>query len=482
MSGKPSKATRLSRLWQVVLLMGMAAAAGTLTEGAGAEVPLPGSTLGTPADRSAADLLQFIDGSSLHGRLRSMSVDRGVGWQHPDAPSLISFRPTNIAWIRFEKSVPAPSDDRPSCRFRFNNGDEVFGDLMGLDLEHAQLRTAFGGVLSAPRESLQTITFLSKGYSVLYEGPTSADGWVQGKSGHGWDYRDGAFVATGMGTLGRDLKLTGSSSIAFDLAWNGQFSLIVAIYTSVLDRFDYSSSSYMFYFSPGYVSLQRVAGGAGAMNLGQAAISEMGRRNRLHLEIRANKEDGTLGLLVEDRLIQRWKDGAGFLAQGSGIVFFAQLEGPSVRLSNLKVAQWEGDFGMESLTNAPPKDDLVCLINRDRVTGKLERLTNSTLSVTSGQTALAIPLQRVNQIYLRPQSAKPPAGRPWEMRAFFAGGGTVAFDLTEWSQEVVRGNSSNFGEVTFPPSSVRQIQFNLNRSKPSDAEVEVLDQEVWDLP
>jgi len=109
-------------------------------------------------------------------------------------------------------------------------------------------------------------------------------------------------------------------------------------------------------------------------------------------------------------------------------------------------------------------------------------LTNSTLSVTSGQTALAIPLQRVNQIYLRPQSAKPPAGRPWEMRAFFAGGGTVAFDLTEWRQEVVRGNSSNFGEVTFPPSSVRQIQFNLNRSKPSDAEVEVLDQEVWDLP
>lgn len=426
------------------------------------------------------DLLQFIDGSLLHGQLHSMNPKRGVEWDHPDARAPILFGQTNLAWIRFEKPIPVIPEAKPSCRFRFNNGDEVFGDLAGIEEGNLELRTWFGGPLKTPRQALQSITFLSKGYSILYEGPSSAEGWVQGKSGRGWEYRDGAFIATGMGTLGRDFKLTGSSSIGFDLAWNGQFSLIVAVYTSVLDRFDYSSTSYMFYFSPGYVSLQRV-GGAGAMNLGQSAISEMGRKNKLRLEIRANKEDSTLGLLVDDRLIQRWRDAAGFLGQGSGVVFFAQLEGPSVRVSNLKVAQWEGDLGMDVLTNAPSKDDLVYLVNRDKVSGQLQALRNGTLAITTGQTSLDIPLSRVSQICLgSPLTNAPPPG-PWEIRAYFAGGGTVAFDLAEWERGRVSGRSSNFGDVVFDPQLIRQLQFNLTRSKPSGAELENLDQEVWDL-
>ena len=41
------------------------------------------------------------------------------------------------------------------------------------------------------------------------------------------------------------------------------------------------------------------------MNLGQAQIAEMGRKNKLRMEIRANKEDSTLGLKV--RLAEaRW--------------------------------------------------------------------------------------------------------------------------------------------------------------------------------
>src|SRR4029079_7297868 len=136
--------------------------------------------------------------------------------------------------------------------------------------------------------------------------------------------------------------------------------------------------------SPGYITLQRVQGGAGAINLGQAQIADMGRKNRLHMEIRASKEESTLMLLVDDRLVQRWKDTSGFVGQGSGAVFFAQLDGPSIKVSNLKVAQWEGDTGIESLTNAPTKEDLIYLVNRDRVNGRLESLQNDSLTVAAG--------------------------------------------------------------------------------------------------
>ena len=123
------------------------------------------------------DLLQFVDGASIHGRLRQMSSGGAVEWEHPDARVPIEFGPSNIAWIRFEKPRTVNAPGQPGCRFRFNNGDEVFGNLSAIEGDTVQLETWFGGALKAPRQALQSIIFLSKGFSILYEGPTSAEGW-----------------------------------------------------------------------------------------------------------------------------------------------------------------------------------------------------------------------------------------------------------------------------------------------------------------
>jgi hypothetical protein len=413
----------------------------------------------------ANSLLQFLDGSSLHGQLRSIDLNGGIEWVHPGAINPIRFRPDNLAWIRFEKPRAINSLGQPTCRFRFNNGDEVFGSLSSIDSEKVELETWFGGTLQAPREALQSATFLSKGYAILYEGPTSFDGWVQSRSQQVWEYRDGALTASRAGTLGRDVKLSGSASISFELAWNGHFSLILALYTPVLDRFDYSSSCYMFYLSQGYVTLQRVQGGAGVINLGQAQIPEMSKKNKLRIDIRANKEDSTLGLLIDDRLVQRWKDPSGFVGQGSGVVFFAQLEGPSINISNIKVAQWEGELAMDDPARSAGKDDLVYLANRDKVSGQLRSVRDGKLSVVAGQNALEIPLSRVTQIHLANPAANLPPNGPWQLRAYLAGGGAVALDLERWNDEEVLGLSSNFGHVGFHPDTVRQLRFNLQRSK-----------------
>src|SRR6476659_3047106 len=93
------------------------------------------------------DLLQFLDGSSLHGKLRSVDVEKGIQWQHPGAKQLIEFTPTNIATIGFEYTQPVTVKSQQSCRFRFNNGDEVLGNLTAMDAETLELETWFGGKL-----------------------------------------------------------------------------------------------------------------------------------------------------------------------------------------------------------------------------------------------------------------------------------------------------------------------------------------------
>jgi hypothetical protein len=239
----------------------------------------------------------------------------------------------------------------------------------------------------------------------------------------------------------------------------------------------------MFYLSPGYVTLQRVQGGAGAMNLGQAQITEMNRRNKVHVDIRANKEDSALAMFVDNRLVQRWKDTVGFVGRGSGAVLFAQLDGPSIRISNLKVAHWEGDLNLEPLTNAPATDDLVYLVNHDRVNGRIQGVQDGRLTVTpAGQNALDIPIARVSQITLGAPLTNSPTLGSWQVRAFFAGGGVVSFDLAEWSKERVAGISRNFGPVDFDPQFIRQLQFNLDRPpRAAPEEMEILDEEPWDI-
>jgi hypothetical protein len=110
------------------------------------------------------------------------------------------------------------------------------------------------------------------------------------------------------------------------------------IYTEVTDRYDYSTSSYMFYLSPGYVTVQRVQAGGGVLPMGHAQIPSMLKRNKIHLEVRANRPEATLALLADGVLVQRWKDNGGFVAKGTGVVFFSQLDGPTMKISNIKVS------------------------------------------------------------------------------------------------------------------------------------------------
>ena len=304
------------------------------------------------------------------------------------------------------------------------------------------------------------------------KGPNGSDGWITSKGSRGWQYRDASFVTSEPGIIGRDFKLPASSSLEFDLAWTSPFTLGLTLYTETMDRFDYSVSSYMFYVSPGQISLQRMQSGVGVTSLGRVEIPGMFRKNKVRLEFRSNKEDATLAVLADGQLLQRWKDSSGFVAKGGGVVFSSQMEGPVIRLSNIRVSEWDGRLESDRSTNAPSQSDFALLINRDKVIGDVQSVRSGRLRVKTSQTSLDIPMQRVSQLVLGRTNAPPSPSSPWEVRAHVAGGGTVAFQLDKWGQDQVAGTSSTFGHLALNPQSIRQLEFNLNKAKlvnPDDA-------------
>jgi hypothetical protein len=411
-------------------------------------------------------LLQLSDGSSLHGNLNSIEQTNGLSWKHPSAKQPLELLLTNVSLIRFDKAQPNEHSFKPACRFHFKNGDEVIGNIVSITDNDLQIESWFGDNLHAQLDSVDVITFSSKGYNLLYEGPNGIDGWRIGRNPRSWEYRDGAFIANGADLLGRDFGLSGSSTLEFDLAWNGAFSLSITLYASVIDRFDYSTSAYLIYLGTGAISVQRVQAGAGAVMLGQTQIPEMFRRNKMHFEIRCNKEDATIALFADGKYVARWKDtsAGGFIAKGGGIVFFSQVEPKALKLSGIRVAEWDGKFEPEAMTNAPTDVDIIYLANRDKVTGDVIGLHEGKATISTKQTKLDVPISRVTQIRFAHGTNEVVTFSPGEVRASFPGGETLSFELDKWNGTQVSGKSRTFGQLSFDPRSIRQLQFNLNRS------------------
>ena len=417
-------------------------------------------------------ILQLTDGSTLHGELRAVESTNRLTWTHPAAKAALEFSLSNMASVRFEEAEAIKTELTPSARFQFKNGDELVGNVRSIKDNTFHFQSWFSNDVQAPLASLESILFAARGYNLLYEGPTGTNGWRIGRNPRSWEYKDGAFIANGADLLGRDFGLKGSSTLEFDLAWNGAFSLSITLYASVIDRFDYSSSAYLVYLGTGAISVQRVQAGSGAVMLGQNQIPEMYRRNKMRFEIRCNKEDATITLLADGKLVQRWKDtsAGGFVAKGGGIVFFSQVEGRSLKISNMRVSEWDGRFEPESMTNLPPNMDVVFLANRDKVFGKVLSLEETKATVEAKQTKLDIPLERITQIRFAKTDTETNTF-PSEVRASFPGGESIVFAMDRWDDRQVSGRSRTFGPVVFDPKSIREVQFNLQtqqRSGPTD--------------
>ena len=431
----------------------------------------------TASQEAAVDVLQLLDGSLLHGRLQNADATTGLQWAHSDARQPLKFRPENLESIRFDAARAVSSAVNADCRFRFRNGDDLFGSLKSLDADSAILETWFGKNMTVPRASLESVAFLSKSFKLLYEGPGSGDGWHFGRGSRAWEYRDGALVGRGVGTVGRDLKLPGSMSLEFDVSWTGPFGLIIQTSTEHVDRIDYSSSSYMFHMNQISMGLQRVHSDMGVMNLGRPApIPNPNKKSNYHVEIRANKEEATLAVLVDGVLLQKWKDEAGFNARGSSVVFFTQHEGPTIKITNIKVSEWDGKFEDERPAESGTTDDILRLANRDRVAGKVGALRDGKLTVKAAETELEIPMQRVTQIFFAQNITEKTEQHPWEARAHFASGEKLSFQMDKWTAEAVTGRSAVLGEVSFSPHSVRLLQFNLGKQ----TAVASAEQEDWE--
>jgi hypothetical protein len=416
-----------------------------------------------PEPRS--DVVEFVDGSALHGQMARMDLEHGLTWANPEARNPINFRPAHLDFIRFAHAQSVSLS--PTCHLWFGNGDDLYGSITSLDNERMGFRTWFGGSMVIPRAAVRAITFLSTHYAVMYEGPYDEGGWVVvNNSPKSWTFHDGAFIGAGQGTLGRDLSLTNSATVEFDLAWSGLFSLVVGIYCDVMDRLEVNGGSCVVDLTPGKVNLRQVQNMGIPFNLAGVPVPEGEAKNRMHVAIECDKVAGTVSVFINHLLAKTWKD-CSFQGSGTGVLFQQQpsiFANATLKLSHLKISQWEGRSEPETFAPALT-NDAIHFVNHDRAVGNIESIQDGQAKLNLAGTVLDIPLARVTQIEFAEAKALAESPGPWQVRAHFPGGGSVSFQLEKWDDKVVSGRSAIFGSLAFQPGAIREMEFNLNRPK-----------------
>ena len=117
------------------------------------------------------------------------------------------------------------------------------------------------------------------------------------------------------------------------------------------------------------------------------------------------------------------------------------------------------------------EEDLVRLINGDKLSGKLDTIANGQLNFVTSYAKLEIPLARVVEIVMAAKTVEKPRRQANDLRAYFVDGGRLTLSLDKLSPDALNGGSECFGKANFQRGAFQRLQFNVyDEAKESEDE------------
>ncbi len=431
------------------------------------------SIAGTADPARQSDILKFRNGDILHGVMADVGPETGIEWRHPDVKDLIRFGLVNVADVTLQPRISRLQRASHRIVVELTNGDRLLGDIEKSDEKVLVLKTWYAGELSIKRQMVQRITPVGARAEMVYVGPTSLEGWTVGGNPGAWIYKKGALYSANYGSIGRDVKLPDLATLDFDITWRGQFSLQASIYTEDLRQM---RGGYMLQFNSGCVYLQRGQPDSGYNSLGSSVeVPELLNKSRSHITVKINKPRKTVTLFVNGRMVQQWTDPGDFAGRGTGLMFSAQGRNQS-RVSNIRVAEWDGKLDSDSASPVATAEDLIMLTNGDKVSGTLESVVNGEIAFSTSYAPLKIPLDRVLSIVMSNQKSEKPRRQASDVRAYFDETNRLTLALEKIDEKTVGGTSENCGKINAGLEAFSRIQFNIYQPL-----IETATDDDWDL-
>lgn len=413
----------------------------------------------TVGNADDSDVLMFENGDALHGRLESATPEKGVVWSRADTGSPILFELENIMQIKMSGGGGAAGG---SSSFRLTNDDVIRADMVSLDGTNLVVSTSQAGKLTINRLMLASITPGRKTTVAGFTGPNNEKEWTITPPAS-WTVKKGALYSKGSGTLGREMNLPDMASIEMDVAWKTHYpEFRFSFYTDTFTS--YSGNNYCLRPSSSYIRLYRSGSSSG---MPHAMFNFMGKR-KAHFKLLVNKKAKSTTLLMDGQMVTTWTDPNDFAGGGTGIALYAYSN--PLKVSNIRVSSWDGTIPRAPSKGAETKEDVIELINGDKITGDLQSIKDGNVSFGTSYATLKVPFDRVVKVFMSSEKAERARRYAEDVRVHFHSGGTMTLKLDKIEKGRVTGVSENFDRASFGLDSVQLVDLNVYRDREDDGE------------
>jgi hypothetical protein len=307
-------------------------------------VSLPATTARAadqPASPSPQPVLHLADGQSLAGEIRASNRPGVLRWQATSSGSPSDFAWNKVNGIEWPSSATQPE---PGGEFRFDlaAGDVLFGALLALDEQKAELDVPRLGRIHIRRSHLHRIHRWRDGADLIYLGPNGLVGWHEPAGQKNWREESGRPMTDRAGaSLQGDFGLPGRASIEFELSWRFRLDYVFAV--GVDDKENTIKRAFRFEAWGGDLTVQREL----ATEADLAVVQEIAPGpGSTHLLAYLDQEKGRLlvfspgGKRLADLRISDARQAV------SPCLYLANVRG-DVRLEFLRIGRWNGEVPRE---------------------------------------------------------------------------------------------------------------------------------------
>jgi len=362
------------------------------------------------------------------------------------------------------------------------NGNVLRGKLGALTDETVVLETAYAGALELRRVMVNSLQIIDRG-DEIFSGPDGPEGWVFApgrKDDPPWRFTAGTMVSESPGSVARDLDLPKQISVSFDLAWRGTLDLRMVLFSSDVES-ENPANAYVLSFDRMHAVLTKQFTDGNATHrssIDRTSVPTLGAKEKVRIELLADRDAGKFLLKVDGKAIDEiWEDSnPGGAKLGGGLHFVAENDTP-VRISRLRVHEWDGRFGLreeeeeeEDEPQAPEGYQKIRLRNGDILTGRVLGVEEEKLKIETAHGEVLLPVARMTSAMLHrdedkknPKLYQKPKLMKGDVRAWFADGGSVIFRLDGVEDCHFLGYSQTFGDGRFRRDAFRRVEFNIHK-------------------
>jgi hypothetical protein len=449
------------------------------------------SSANTSPDRkpTKAARITLLNGDKITGKLQTTEDDH-ITINAPYLREPASFKTSHILSAHIDKESHTQTPETYTrVRFHHRNqeaiGDLVIGDLQELNEDNIKIKTPYGDPITVKRSMVQSLNIISKQQGQYY-GPNSLDEWETSdiktpEKPYAWGLRDGTLTSSGANpeSIGRDIGLSDSSHISFDISWANHLGLTLQLYSSDPKSRE-PSACYQFSLDKYAVTMiTRSKGQEQGHRRQRFPQTFKPRLKKCRFDIYINRVTGTANIHLDGQhacIIQSPIPNQQGL--GTALAFVSHNSRP-IEISNISVSTWNGfitnDLQTENNEVGPENKSPhnILLINGDTIPCDVDSIIGDKIKVVTEYTPINIPIEKIKSIHWQDKREEPKKYRG-DVRAWFHTGGFITLKLASIIDDKLTGYSQASGDAELNTEAFSRIDFNIYNTEANELRAKYL--------